>query len=471
MITGRQALSSIESSIASERTEIDQMEAQLRDLLGEEEVLRKHVLDDFRRLAQLRLDELREGRVLEEIDRVERQALSLLAQRDQAKVKIDRDLEDIERELASVKLERDEKSDAIEALEADIERAEDATHSRLAQNTDFTNQTEAARKLDIQAANAEEKASQSEAELSAKRAAYEKNALFMYLWKRKYRTSEYTAFPLFRWLDGRVARLIGYDDARANYSRLREIPKRLREHADRLAVEADAEEQKLSDFWQKARQEDGIDKLDAQKEAGEGELAAIDAAIDLTTERQNVLLEERAKFATGEDQNSQAAIDLLAEEFQRTDLTKLFRDAQETLRTEDDQIISTLLARQRERQQIEASRTQLKEALDRRMRRLNELGSVASDFKKRRYAQSDSRFRDGVLISMMLRDLLEGSLAKDTFWGELNRQHSRARRSAGPTMHPRGSVVFGGGRSSRRSGGFGGGARSSRGGFRTGGGF
>jgi len=469
MITGRQALSSIENSIAGERTEIDQMEAQLRDLLGEEEVLRKQVLDDFRRLAQLRLDELREGRVLEEIDRVERQALSLLAQRDQAKVKIDRDLEDIERELASVKLERDEKSDAIEALEADIERAEDATHARLAQNTDFTNQTEAARKLDIQAANAEEKASQSEAELSAKRAAYEKNALFMYLWKRKYRTSEYTAFPLIRWLDGRVARLIGYDDARANYSRLREIPKRLREHADRLAVEADAEEQKLSDFWQKARQEDGIDKLDAQKEAAEGELAAIDAAIDLTTERQNALLEERAKFATGEDQNSQAAINLLAEEFQRTDLTKLFRDAQETLRTEDDRIISTLLARQRERLQIEASRTQLKEALDRRMRRLNKLGSVASDFKKRRYAQSDSRFRDGVLISMMLRDLLEGSLAKDTFWGELNRQHSRARRSAGP--RPRGPVVYGGGRSSRRSGGFGGGTRSSRGGFSTGGGF
>lgn len=471
MITGRQALGSIESSLASERAEIDQMEARLRDLLGDEEGLRKEDLEDFRRLAKLRLDELLEGRVFGEIERVERQAVTLLAERDQAKAKVDEELAGIERELTSLKAQRDAKSDSIDGLEAEIGRAEDATRTRLEQDREYSAQAEAARKLDIQAANAEEKASQSEGELSAKGAAYESNALFMYLWNRKYRTAEYSAFPLFRWLDGRVARLIGYDDARANFSRLREIPKRLREHADRLASEADAEDQRLMDLWQTARQADGIGALDAKKEAAEGELEEIDAAIDAATARQNALLGERASFAAGEDQNSKAAIDLLAEEFRQADLAKLLRDAQETLRTEDDRIVSTLVARRREQQQIDASRAQLKEALDRRIQRLNELGSVASEFKRRRYAQSDSRFRDGVLISMMLRDLLEGSLARDTFWGELNRQHSRRRPAPGPDMRPRGPIVFGGGSPSRRSGGFGGGRRSSGGGFRTVGGF
>jgi hypothetical protein len=356
----------------------------------------------------------------------------------------------------------------------EVEAAEQRTRAQLADDAAYTAQAERVRKIDIQAANADEKATQSEQELASKRAAYENNALFMYLWNRGFGTPRYTAFPLFRQLDMWVARLVGYDDARANYSRLQEIPQRLREHATRLGAEADAEEAQLAELWQAARTAAGIGALDAALESNEAALEAVDARIQEATENRNGLLEEQASYASGEDERTTAAVDLLAEELRRTDLSRLFRDARETLRTEDDQIVSALIARQREVGGLAATRAQLKETLARRLQRLKELADVSSQFKQRRYARSDSVFRDGALLSILLRDLLDGGLARDTFWDQLARQQRWQPRSPGPKIgFPR---PGGFGRPTRRTGGFGGGfggggIRSSGGGFRTGGGF
>ena len=54
----------------------------------------------------------------------------------------------------------------------------------------------------------------------------------MYLWNRGFGTSRYRAWPLMRALDGRVAHLVRFHEARPNYAMLLEIPIRLREHAE-----------------------------------------------------------------------------------------------------------------------------------------------------------------------------------------------------------------------------------------------
>ena len=60
---------------------------------------------------------------------------------------------------------------------------------------------------------------------------YENDKLFMYLWRRGFGTSEYSANPFTRMLDRWVARKCRYDKARPNYWMLNEIPKRLEAHA------------------------------------------------------------------------------------------------------------------------------------------------------------------------------------------------------------------------------------------------
>jgi hypothetical protein len=81
---------------------------------------------------------------------------------------------------------------------------------------------------------AREKAVQAEADREEKRKPYEADPLFMYLWGRRYGTRDYQAIPLVRYFDRKVAHLIGFEEARVNYTLLMELPERLREHADRL---------------------------------------------------------------------------------------------------------------------------------------------------------------------------------------------------------------------------------------------
>ncbi len=75
----------------------------------------------------------------------------------------------------------------------------------------------------------------------------------MYLWDRQYGLPGYKACGLTRWLDGKVARLIGFADARANYARLNEIPERLREHAAALKAQAESEFAALKHLDEAAR--------------------------------------------------------------------------------------------------------------------------------------------------------------------------------------------------------------------------
>jgi hypothetical protein len=472
MITGPQALGTIERAIASQQSAVRETEARLEALLGEEEALRKADLEDFRQLAHLRLDDIARGEVFGRLERAERKALALLAEREQARAALEQELAVLDERLETLKRTREDCEKSLSSAQDAVVEAENATRARLETDAAYTAQATQAHKIDIQAANADEKAQQSEAELAEKRATYESNALFMYLWNRKFGTPDYAAFPLFRMLDRWVARLIGYTDARTNYFRLQEIPKRLREHADRLSEEAEAEEATLDEIWRAAREGDGLGALDAEVDAAASELARAHEAIDAATAEQENRLSELGRFSKGEDDQSVAALELLSEELRKRDLTTLFRDARETLRTEDDRLVRAILNRSQERQSIDTTRDALQTALSRRLDQLSELGSIAKDFKLRRFAQPNSGFRDGALIGMILKDLLDGATTRDRFWDQLSREQlwRRTTRSGGGALGRGGP--FGDGTISRRRGGFGGGGRSSGGGgFRTGGGF
>ncbi len=93
---------------------------------------------------------------------------------------------------------------------------------------------EAAAALARMADEAERKAAQAAADRDEKRRPYEADPLFMYLWRRRFGTKAYRAFSPVRYLDRKVAHLVGYEGARANYATLLALPDRLAEHAARL---------------------------------------------------------------------------------------------------------------------------------------------------------------------------------------------------------------------------------------------
>ena len=167
----------------------------------------------------------------------------------------------------------------MEAAAAQVDEARCKTQARLDADPAYQAQRTRAQEAERTARHAAEKASLSEEELSQKGASYRGDALFMYLWDRHYGLPAYKASGLVRWLDGMVAQHIGFADARTNFSRLNEIPQRLREHAQAQEAAAAAELTSLKNLETQAQQADGIPKLEEAQAQAQGVLDSVDARL------------------------------------------------------------------------------------------------------------------------------------------------------------------------------------------------
>lgn len=492
MVSGRQTLADIDRAVTEARGQVAAAEAQI-------ETIRQQLLEgskahaqDFKELARIRLDQLGSAQMVEKLDQAERQAKALLGRRRDARADLERQLaaaetaaQDLESERAAQAARVDEAAKAVDAAEA-------KTQTRLGSDPAHRTQRERAQEAERLARHAQEKAAQSESEREQKGASYRADPLFMYLWSRGFGTPEYRSGGLVRILDSKVARLIGYADARANYARLNEIPERLREHAASLAAAAETELAALRTLDETARTTDGISDLDARLREEQDRLAAIDARIAQAAGDRQALEVRKALFAAGEDEHTRQAVDFLASELERDDLMELRRLAMSTPLPEDDLIVSRMLKREDETRQLQATGQGLKEAIAQQQQRLSELEALRADFTRSRYDRNGSSFSDQALILATLGQFLNGVLDRRTLWRVLEEQHSyrpeRSDPSFGSGGFGRGTPWGGGGGvdlgdilgslgRGGRGGGFGGGHRGGGGsgggggGFRTGGGF
>jgi DNA repair exonuclease SbcCD ATPase subunit len=477
MISGRDALGYIDQARQEEQGRLTAVEDRISDVSDRLIALQRQTVEDYRALARLRVDMIATGDPISRIDAADRQVAQMLGVREQAASDLDRGLTAARQALQELETERARQADQTDNASDRVDEAEAATQARLDQIADYRAQRDRAQEADRIARHAEDKAVHSEQEQEKKGDSYREDPMFMYLWDRGYGTTEYEGGRLTRWLDGRVARLIGFEDARANYHRLREIPLRLREHADARRVEAEAQFDALRAMDEAARGEDGVDALEQTLAEEQDRLEAIDARIEQAESELLALQAQQQTFAAGEDQHYRAAVQYLASEFSHDDLQSLRRDAMATPFPEDDLIVTGLARREDEDQSLEATRRELHDAVERHRQRLQELESLRLDFRRQRFDRSGSTFSDGSLVALMLTNFLSGMLDRNNLWRVLREQQRYRPRRSNPTFGSggfgRGTPWGGGGwrggsGGGPRSGGLGGGGG---GGFRTGGGF
>jgi len=491
MISGRQTLASIDQALAEERGNTDTVGQRIEALSASLVELQKTDAQDYRELAKVRVDLLAGGQLVQHIDQAEQQVIALLKSREVAARELTERIQAAEAERAALEAERTAQANEVDRAAEAVDEAEARTQARLDAEPAYQAQRARAEEAERTAMHAEEKASSSEQEKEQKGDSYRSDPLFMYLWERNYGLPLYEASSLVRWLDGKVARLIGFADARANYARLNEIPKRLREHADGLKAAAEKEFQALRDLDTKSREADGIPALEAQLEHQQSRLDAIDQRIEAAETEHRARLAQKAAFASGEDEHTRKAVEYLAAEFQRDDLMALRREAMATPFPDDDLIVSRMLQRDGERRSTEATLQSLKDSLEQHRQRLSGLEAVRTEFKRHRYDRAGSSFSDGALIAMMLGNFLNGMLDRQALWKVLQEQQRYRPQYSDPTF---GSGGFGrgtpwgggigdlgnlgdivghlgrGGFGRGRGGGFGRGGGGG-GGFHTGGGF
>ena len=486
MISGRNAFAFIEDSLNNERNSIDTAERRIAEVGSELLKIQGTRVADYRELARLRVDMMARGNMITSIDVVSRQVAAALEARKAVEARLNTRIDALQSERAALEVERENQRKKLEKAAEALDVAEAATQARLDADPDYLAQEERVREAGRIAMHAEEKAAQSEQEMDEKGQSYTDDALFMYLWGRHYGTPQYRAWTITRWMDNKVAHLIGFADARANFARLQEIPVRLREHADQKKSEAEAAFGVLRGLDEDARNKDGVVDLETARDTEQVDLEAIDARIDEAARRYEQLMETKEDFAAGEDEDYRKVIEYVSSELQRDDVQELRRDAMATPFPDDDLIVSRLFEGEQQVQQLGDSLKELKSALHQQRKKLQELESLRTDFRRRRYDQAGYSFSDGALISAMLSNFINGRLDIDSLWRVLEQQQRYRPQRTDPTFGSGGfgrGTVWGG-----RRGGFGGGwspgglGRGSTpggrrgglgggGGFRTGGGF
>ncbi len=494
MIHGRDQLSIIDENIAAAQNGIDASHRRLEAASQRLAQVRNQTAEEFRRLARFRLDELTANRVVARLDDTDRAVLSLLEKRGRELSALEAEIEQILARQAALKAEREEAVRRRDERVTQIDRQAAEIRAQLAGQEVYRAQEQSAKDVAAKAERAESKAARAEADRDENGKPYREDTLFMYLWNRRFLTPDYAGRGLTRMLDGWVAKLIDYADARSNYFMLTELPLRLREHAERQKALAAQEARKLQEMDAQALQTEGIAKDREALQADHKGIEAIEARIEEAENRHAGLLEKRASYSGAADETAQQALQLQVSEIKQEPLANLYREARATSRPEDDVIVSRIRDLAEEQQSLSVEIESLQTEVRRHQGSFQELEELRRRFRRSQYDSGHSYFPGSFDLGALIAMLLAGRASAGDVWGRIGREQEfrlpRQRHGHdGGDGFPGGfggrggfPDIFGGG--SGRGGGFpgdfgggsgdgggGGGGGMGGGGFRTGGGF
>lgn len=481
MLSGRAALGSIDESLAKMRVELEALDGQFQDAGAALANVRRKRAVLYAQLGKLRLAELERSDLVQSIDDTEQRVGEILAERRAALEALAAEIAAEEEQLAARERERAQQQSVVAAAAQAVDAAEADAQRRLDPDVTYRQALAAARSSDAVADQAEAKAEAAEADRREKGRPYEADPVFSYLWRRGYGSPRYRAWAPTRLLDGWVARSSGFERHRRDYSLLTEIPRRLEEHAKGMRASAERDVEVLRELESRAAAAAGVPDRRSALAAAEEALARIDAAIEEQEAVVDRLIERRTRFASGEDEYSTRATELLAKAYQRAGLDSLRRRAARTSGREDDRVIDELDDLDEEYERLQQELTHYRRLHEAQRSRMLGLEDVRRRFKRSQYDDMHSVFVNGALIAVLLDRFLGGSLGVGDMWDAIRQQQRYRRHDSDPFFGsggfprtrrpPTWRMPGGGGWNFPRGGGFrtGGGLRG--GGFRTGGGF
>ncbi|MEM1231235.1 MAG: hypothetical protein AAGI15_11900 [Pseudomonadota bacterium] len=480
MLSGRDTLKALNRALTEVRTSASVFDADLARERSRVDGLRLRENRLLRSLAALRLDDLEAQALSGDLTRAENGALQLLEDRELAEERSRAQAHSHRAELETLEAQRESLHETVDTAAAALAECEAAVQQALDADEGYRAQLALAREAEGIAEHAERKTEQAEEDRKVKGEPYEKDPLFSYLSGRGYGTPEYRAGFLARWLDGWVARVCRYESARPAYFMLGEIPRRLREHATAVRYQAEAQVQKLSEWETRAADAAGVPAAQAALADAEAAQDRCDDEIDATEVALHAIEESIGRFAAGNDDYTRRALELLAAAYSKQETERLTTMAWSTPGDEDDALVRALSDLREERHDALEELEEQRRARDRHAEKLSEIEDLRRRFKRNRYDDLRSGFRDGKIVQAVIAEFLRGAISGGRVWDTLRRQQRY--QDVGGAWPDFGSGGFK--RGGRRGpwhwpgtsgrGGFrlprSGGSRS-RGGFRTGGGF
>ncbi|MBX2847498.1 MAG: hypothetical protein KTR16_04205 [Acidiferrobacterales bacterium] len=419
--SGSAALSSLDQSLQTIRNEVVRLDSQLSHLtqsVANSELHRNKLIND---IAKVRLSAIEEGDLLTTMSAADHDALAILDKREAAIVALSEEIESKNQQILTAEAEREailaklnEASQAIVDLEAGVQ-------AQLTEDKQYLAMLKDASEAESIASESSDKVELALEDMNEKAKPYKADDLFMYLYDRGFGTTEYKGGLFARSIDGWVAKLISYEDARINYWNLTEIPKRLEQHAQQAINVADEASMAVQQYELDSLDKAGITQAKSTEETLRQELDQFDDDLEEIEAELNQKLEERAAFAAGQDDFLQTSLQRLSTALQHKELDSVHRYVRATVSPTDDRIVLELQALENQLDSVEEDLADIRRMHDNKIGRLKELEKVRRNFKNSRFDDVRSGFGNKALLTSVLAQFLQGVASGSDVWQVIKR--------------------------------------------------
>jgi hypothetical protein len=433
MFSGRDALFSVQEAIGRARSDEGRLDAALRSAIDEAARLRSQEAQGFRTLARIRLDAMVRDRVIDDLDTTERRAFEMIENNRRQIEGLGRRRDEAQASLGKAEAAKHDHDNSLAGAIDALDELRHRTAERIKSDAIWTAVKAAVDAAEKVAANADEKASLAEADLAAKRKPYEDDPIFMYLWRRKHGRAEDTSSALVKFCDRKVARLVGYQDASANYAMLQEIPARLREHAKNKQSDVDAARQRVVAIERAALVADGVEKIEARVAANQAAVrAAGEAVLKFTAELQQIDAARAEALGADDDAAWSRGVDVLAEALAREDLRTLYQEVVRTATKADDQAISSISAARERLQKADSEVARIRSEIREMAHRRSELEGARDRARLQGYDDPRGTLggSGGQVIGQVIGAILQGAIQGRAIDNVLRDNYRAPRRRA-----------------------------------------
>ena len=425
MISGRQALAIVEQTIDRARGEEVRLDAALQSATDEAARLRAERMEAFRNLARLKLDALARGEIDTRVDAIERRAVELLERRKRALQELSDSRQHHAQVVQRAQSARHSRAAELEEALSELQDVRSRVEAEVRVSSSWASQRTRVEELARTAEQAEKKATQAEADREEKRKPYEADPLFTYLWRRHFGTSAYRGRGLTRFFDRRVAALVGYDRARANYALLNEIPVRLRAHADRVMQDLAREKTRLKEIEKAALTAAGNDTVQARVAEAKAKLDSAEGTLAKASQAL-AQIERQHDRAAEDDALYRDAVELLAKSDAAQDLQALYQAAIRTSDPKDESIIKRIETLEAGIGRAEAELGNIRREKKELAARRRQIERERDEFRRRGYDNPFGTFGNERVLATVLGGVLGGILQGTVLRDVLNQGYHRS---------------------------------------------
>src|SRR5688500_11771764 len=213
-LSGPDALRSLDEALRDIRREEDEIAKRLARSAEMITKMREQEGELLSQLAQVRLDPATQKELAGQIGAAELKARDMLKAHESELSESAHKLEALDADIASATAERGRLQDEATRRNDELRALADKVRPQLQSDPAFAQKLAHAQELAAIAAESVRKTTQAETDREEKGKPYRDDPLFMYLWEGGYGTKSYRANNLVAWLDGHVARLVGFPEAR-----------------------------------------------------------------------------------------------------------------------------------------------------------------------------------------------------------------------------------------------------------------